>query len=128
LPAGSEVRIQEVATRIRECFQIEEVLVITEDGLPLSTSMPSTEADAWGGIGPRLFRKYDQETALLPMGKPRHCLLTLSNRCITMWHEPGIYLILSHQPSSISTEFQERSAMLAREIARCCQPQAAATS
>ena len=124
LPAEIEVRIPEMVERLKVHRQLEGVFVSTEDGLPLAGSMPEgMDANAWGGIGPKFFRKLDQETQIVSLGKPRRCTFVLQNRCVTICHEPGIYLILSHRLENLSPEFEEHTSILALEIAPRCEKQ-----
>ncbi|MDD2710325.1 MAG: hypothetical protein PHV34_20270 [Verrucomicrobiae bacterium] len=121
LPADVPVLMRDVAEKIRVQLQIQQVLLATEDGLPLSSCMDHDTANAWSGIGAKLFRKCNQEASLSPLGAAKHCLIVLPSGCFSLWHEPGVHLILSHSLENLTPSLDETGAALTRELAAFCK-------
>lgn len=126
LPEGGEIRIAEVPAQIQAKFGLDSVLVATGDGLPMVGAMPKgMDSNAWSGLGPQLFRSFNQRPGAAALGIPRRCMLNLGKSWITLWNAHGIYMIFTHKGSVISPEFDQASAHLVREIARRCNMPAA---
>ncbi len=121
---GRELRIPEIAEQIRVRFNLLGVMIATEDGLPMAGSLPSgLDSNAWCGLSHLLFQRFSKN-GKATRTEPRRCMLSLGTSWLTIWwQDHGIYLIFVHHLETVTAEFEQRGAVLAREVALQCQQQ-----
>jgi len=120
---GRELRIPEIAEQIRVRFNLLGVMIATEDGLPMAGSLPSDlDSNAWCGLGHLLFQRFSKNGGATRT-EPRRCMLSFGTFWLTIWQDHGIYLLFVHQLETVTAEFEQRGAVLAREVALQCQQQ-----
>jgi hypothetical protein len=115
-----DVKLPEIAQKVKEKMKLEGVLIATKDGLPLVTAMPGQfDVNSWSGFASHLFKKFGEDGHSLA-GSPKKYLLSLGSSWISAYDEKGIYLFLVHSLDVLTPEFEQQGFKLAKDLSQFC--------